>query len=149
MMSVPHTDRTGCPGVSRPAGMKRCAYTGTSCGARVPPGPDASCHERRRPALLVPATPVDGAIAGHAEFNDQLATDGLARIGFGAYLMSSDFAVDVMENWQSEYLQFFLYIVATVWLLLRGSPESKKLLRPLLTCNSAWPRRCISPIAMK
>ncbi|MEU4507538.1 DUF6766 family protein [Streptomyces sp. NPDC024089] len=24
------------------------------------------------------------AIAGHTEFNDQLATDGLARIGFGA-----------------------------------------------------------------
>ncbi|MCX4902301.1 hypothetical protein OHU11_41405 (plasmid) [Streptomyces sp. NBC_00257] len=67
------------------------------------------------------------AIAGHTEFNDQLATDGLARIGFGAYLMSSDFAVDVTENWQSEYLQFFLYIVATVWLLQRGSPESKKL----------------------
>ncbi|MFF9571578.1 DUF6766 family protein [Streptomyces sp. NPDC014685] len=67
------------------------------------------------------------ALAGHAEFNNQLVTDGLARIGFGAYLMSSDFAVDVTENWQSEYLQFFLYIFATVWLLQRGSPESKKL----------------------
>ncbi|WP_323180079.1 DUF6766 family protein [Streptomyces sp. NBC_00893] len=61
------------------------------------------------------------------EFNEQLATDGLARIGFDAYLMSSDFAVDVTENWQSEYLQFFLYIFATVWLLQRGSPESRKL----------------------
>ncbi|MFC8270645.1 DUF6766 family protein [Streptomyces cinereoruber] len=67
------------------------------------------------------------AVAGHAEFNDQLATDGLAQIGFGAYLTSSDFAVDVTENWQSEYLQFFLYIFATVWLLQRGSPESKEL----------------------
>lgn len=37
----------------------------------------------------------------------------------------SDFAVDVTENWQSEYLQFFLYIFGTVWLLQRGSPESK------------------------
>jgi hypothetical protein len=34
--------------------------------------------------------------------------------------------VDVMENWQSEYLQFFLYIFATVWLVQRGSSESKK-----------------------
>ncbi len=30
------------------------------------------------------------------------------------------------ENWQSEYLQFFLFILATVWLVQRGSPESKK-----------------------
>ncbi|WP_327425406.1 hypothetical protein OG963_00580 [Streptomyces sp. NBC_01707] len=67
------------------------------------------------------------AVAGHAEFNHQLATDGFAQISFGNYLMSSDFAVDVTENWQSEYLQFFLYIVATVWLLQRGSPESKAL----------------------
>jgi hypothetical protein len=32
-----------------------------------------------------------------------------------------------MENWQSEYLQFTLFIVLTVWLLQRGSPESKEL----------------------
>ncbi|MEU6357221.1 DUF6766 family protein [Streptomyces sp. NPDC047072] len=67
------------------------------------------------------------ALAGLADFNNQLATEGLARIGLGEYLMSSDFAVDVTENWQSEYLQFFLYITATVWLLQRGSPESKEL----------------------
>ncbi|MFE6617770.1 DUF6766 family protein [Streptomyces sp. NPDC057740] len=46
-------------------------------------------------------------------------------IGLGAHLTSSDFAVDVTEDWQSEYLQFFLYIFVTVWLLQRGSPESK------------------------
>jgi hypothetical protein len=33
----------------------------------------------------------------------------------------------VMENWQSEYLQFTLYVLLTVWLLQRGSPESKEL----------------------
>ncbi len=43
------------------------------------------------------------------------------------YLTSSDFGVDVAENWQSEYLQFFLYIVLTVYLVQRGSPESKQL----------------------
>jgi hypothetical protein len=63
------------------------------------------------------------AIAGYADFNNQLTTEGLAQVGFCDYLMSSDFAVDVTENWQSEYLQFFLYITATVWLLQRGSPE--------------------------
>jgi hypothetical protein len=65
------------------------------------------------------------SVAGHAEFNNQLSADGMASLSFGAYLTSSDFAVDVTENWQSEYLQFFLYIYATVWLLQRGSPESK------------------------
>ncbi|MBT2383751.1 hypothetical protein J7E86_09160 [Streptomyces sp. ISL-11] len=66
------------------------------------------------------------AIAGHAEFNNHLTADGLPTVGFADYLTSSDFAVDVSENWQSEYLQFFLYIFATVWLVQRGSPESKE-----------------------
>jgi len=33
----------------------------------------------------------------------------------------------VLENWQSEYLQFTLFILATVWLVQKGSPESKPL----------------------
>lgn len=66
------------------------------------------------------------ALAGHAAFNEQLTVDGLQRIGLGAYLTSSDFAVDVTENWQSEFLQFTLYILGTVWLVQRGSPESKE-----------------------
>jgi len=31
-----------------------------------------------------------------------------------------------MENWQSEYLQFTLFIGLTVWLIQRGSTESKE-----------------------
>ena len=30
------------------------------------------------------------------------------------------------ENWQSEYQQFLLYILVTVWLVQRGSPESEE-----------------------
>ncbi|MFE5862157.1 DUF6766 family protein [Streptomyces virginiae] len=67
------------------------------------------------------------ALAGHAGFNEALAVDGLQQLTLGEYLMSLDFAVDVSENWQSEFLQFFLYIFGTVWLLQRGSPESKEL----------------------
>jgi uncharacterized protein DUF6766 len=67
------------------------------------------------------------AIAGHGEFNhDQLLHHG-DPISLGRYLTTSQFAADVAENWQSEYLQFTLYIVGTVWLLQRGSPESKPL----------------------
>jgi hypothetical protein len=32
-----------------------------------------------------------------------------------------------MENWQSEFLQFSLFILATVWLVQKGSNESKQL----------------------
>ena len=32
-----------------------------------------------------------------------------------------------MENWQSEYLQFTLFIFTTVWFVQKGSPESKEL----------------------
>ncbi|MDT7841815.1 DUF6766 family protein [Streptomyces justiciae] len=72
-------------------------------------------------------TLVGQAVSGHADFNNQLVTDGLHPLGFLQYLATSDFAVDVTENWQSEYLQFFLYVFGTVWLLQRGSPESKEL----------------------
>ena len=42
------------------------------------------------------------------------------------FVTSSEFVVDVAENWQSEYLQFFLFIFATIWLVQKGSPESKQ-----------------------
>jgi hypothetical protein len=65
------------------------------------------------------------AIAGQADFNNRQVAEGGPLASFGQYLTSSDFAVNVAENWQSEYLQFFLYVFATVWLVQRGSPESK------------------------
>jgi len=66
-------------------------------------------------------------IAGWLQLNDQLDAGGLGRISLGGYLTSTDFAADVAENWQSEYLQFLVYILATVWLLQRGSTESKEM----------------------
>jgi hypothetical protein len=76
--------------------------------------------------LLFVLTLIGQAFAGVSDFNDQRVGDGLDPISLGRFLTSSSFAVDVMENWQSEYLQFFLYIFATVWLIQRGSAESKK-----------------------
>ena len=66
------------------------------------------------------------AVAGVADYNQQQATRQLPGIGFWQYVTSSTYAADVTENWQSEYLQFFLYVVATVWLIQKGSPESKE-----------------------
>lgn len=65
------------------------------------------------------------ALTGVALFNEQQVASGLEPITLGRYLTSSVFAVDVAENWQSEYLQFLLYIFATVWFVQQGSPESK------------------------
>ena len=72
------------------------------------------------------ATLVGQAISGTADFNAQQVANGLEPVSLGEYLTSSSFGVDVMENWQSEYLQFLLFIFATVWLVQRGSSESKK-----------------------
>jgi hypothetical protein len=75
--------------------------------------------------LLFVATLVGQAISGHDSVNhDQLLHHG-DPITLGHYVSSSLFWADVMENWQSEYLQFSLYIFATVFLLQKGSNESK------------------------
>ena len=70
---------------------------------------------------------VGQALAGWVAFNDEQVAENLGRISLPDYLTSASFAADVAENWQSEYLQFLLYIVATVWLVQLGSPESKEL----------------------
>jgi len=78
-------------------------------------------------AALFVASLVGQALSGVAEYNSQAVADGVDQISLLSYLGTSDFAVDVAENWQSEYLQFLLYIFLTVWLVQRGSPESKEL----------------------
>jgi hypothetical protein len=66
------------------------------------------------------------AIAGWDEFNNDATAHSEATISLGRYLTSSSFGNALLENWQSEYLQFTLYILLTVWFVQRGSPESKK-----------------------
>jgi hypothetical protein len=69
---------------------------------------------------------VGQAISGHASVNhDQLLHQG-DPLSLGHYVTSALFWADVMENWQSEYLQFTLYIFATVYLVQKGSNESKE-----------------------
>jgi hypothetical protein len=65
--------------------------------------------------------------AGWHQLNAELVAEHLDPLSWGRYVTSSDFAVDVAENWQSEFLQFLVYLTATVWLLQKGSPESKEL----------------------
>ena len=77
-------------------------------------------------AAIFLATLVAQAFVGRADFNHQQVAHHDDPISLARYLTSSDFMADVLENWQSEYLQFTLYILGTVWLIQRGSPESKE-----------------------
>ena len=65
------------------------------------------------------------AIAGHRAHNAEQIVHGEKTIDLWRYLSSSDFGQAVMENWQSEYLQFVLFMLLTVWFVQHGSPESK------------------------
>jgi hypothetical protein len=67
------------------------------------------------------------AFAGWHEFNNDATAHSEATISLGRYLTSSSFGNALLENWQSEYLQFTLYILLTVWFVQRGSPESKEI----------------------
>jgi hypothetical protein len=69
---------------------------------------------------------VGESIAGWRLYNDDQVEHGAKGIAYLRYLYSSDFGSGVLENWQSEYLQFSLYILATVWLVQKGSSESKE-----------------------
>jgi hypothetical protein len=76
--------------------------------------------------LLFLAALIGQALVGHADFNNEQLDHEGSPVSLWRYVTSSAFAVDVTENWQSEYLQFTLFIFLTVWLVQKGSPESKK-----------------------
>jgi hypothetical protein len=77
--------------------------------------------------VLFLAALIGQSFAGWHQFNAEQTAESLGRLTWLHYITSADFAVDVAENWQSEFLQFWLYLSATVWLVQRGSPESKEL----------------------
>ncbi|WP_167047296.1 DUF6766 family protein [Salinibacterium sp. ZJ454] len=66
------------------------------------------------------------AFTGQALYNAEQLDHSQPAVGLLDYVTSSAYVVDVAENWQSEFLQFLLFILGTVWLVQRGSPESKK-----------------------
>jgi hypothetical protein len=63
--------------------------------------------------LVLFLAPVVGeAFVGHSDFNHAQVAHQDETISLGRYVTSSAFMADVMENWQSEYLQFTLFILA-------------------------------------
>jgi hypothetical protein len=78
-------------------------------------------------AVLFLATLVGQSFAGLYAHNSAQSEHGEPAISWFDYVLSPAFGGAVMENWQSEFLQFALFIGATVWLVQKGSNESKRL----------------------
>ena len=60
---------------------------------------------------------VGQSVAGYYAFNEEQLSHDEPTLSYGRYLVGRTSAADVTENWQSEFLQFLLYVVVTVFLL--------------------------------
>jgi len=66
-------------------------------------------------------------IFGFEEHNKELIEQGSTAITLSSYLISGHFIQSTFENWESEFLQMALFVVLTIFLMQRGSSESKDL----------------------
>jgi hypothetical protein len=67
-----------------------------------------------------------GQIAtGLREHNNDQREHNKPVIGLGEYLTSGHFWEATAENWESEFLQMAMFVVLTIFLFQKGSPESK------------------------
>lgn len=64
---------------------------------------------------------------GHREYNSDQKEHGRPEVTYAEYVTSSHFLEATMENWESEFLQMFMFVVLTACLYQKGSAESKKL----------------------
>lgn len=65
------------------------------------------------------------SLVGHQHFNSEQRQHGQPTVEYSEYLTSNHFLEATMENWESEFLQMFFFIVLTVFLYQKGSAESK------------------------
>jgi hypothetical protein len=70
------------------------------------------------------------SVVGQHQYNQQQENHGQLHLGYFEYLSTGNFLEATMENWESEFLQMFAYVLLTVFLFQEGSPESKKLNEP-------------------
>lgn len=64
---------------------------------------------------------------GIEEYNKQLLKEGASPVQLSSYLKSGHFLQATFENWESEFLQMALFIFLTIFLMQKGSSESKDL----------------------
>jgi hypothetical protein len=76
--------------------------------------------------VLFAGTMVPMSVAGHLQDNEERIAHGNAPLSYAEYVVSDHFLEATMENWESEFLQMFLYVILTVFLFQKGSSESKE-----------------------
>jgi hypothetical protein len=64
-------------------------------------------------------------LTGHVEHNNENEEHGQPTLSLPQYLVSGHFMEATAENWESEFLQMAMFVVLTVCLRQKGSPESK------------------------
>jgi len=67
---------------------------------------------------------------GWQEYNSEQQEHSKMEVSLLGYLSTGHFLDATAENWESEFLQMFAYVLATVALFQQGSSESKKLGEP-------------------
>ena len=65
------------------------------------------------------------SFVGRQHQNQELADHGQPPVSYGEYVSSGGFLEATMENWESEFLQMFAYVILTAILFQKGSAESK------------------------
>jgi hypothetical protein len=91
---------------------------------------------------------VGQVVSGRNEYNEERKKRGESDVGYTDYLRSAHFGEATAENWESEFFQMFVFVLATAFLYQKGSAESKdprkkhehtctKPVRP----DSPWPAR--------
>jgi len=65
------------------------------------------------------------SLVGHRHYNNEQREHGQSTVTYLEYLGGNHFLEATMENWESEFLQMFFFIVLTVFLYQKGSAESK------------------------
>jgi hypothetical protein len=70
------------------------------------------------------------SVVGQRHYNQEQQQHGQPPIGYVEYITSDSFMEATMENWESEFLQMFAYVVLTAFLYQQGSAESRKLDEP-------------------
>ena len=63
---------------------------------------------------------------GRQHYNNEQQEHGQPTVTSLEYLRGNHFLEATMENWESEFLQMFFFIVLTVFLYQKGSAESKE-----------------------
>jgi hypothetical protein len=71
-------------------------------------------------------TLVGQTCSGWKVHNEEEREHGGTEISYTDFLRTSEFGETVFENWESEFLQMGFYVILTVFLIQKGSAESKK-----------------------